>query len=140
MPQPTEEIIDGLISVPKQEVVAMLEAAYFLMRLQRYHEARDIFQGVSALVPESDIPCVGLGNVYFAEGKFDLAVKEYERAIKREPKSALAYAHLGEAFLFQKKRDDALQAIKKAISIEPNGLPAKFAKELLKAKELKIFD
>jgi tetratricopeptide (TPR) repeat protein len=140
MPQPTQEIIEGLINVPKREVVAMLEAAYFLMRLQRYHEARDIFQGVAALVPDSDIPLVGLGNVHFAEGKIEQSVKEYEKAIEREPKSALAYAHLGESLLFEKKFDQAVKAIKKAISLEPNGLPAKFAKELLKAKELKIFD
>jgi tetratricopeptide (TPR) repeat protein len=118
----------------------MLEAAYFLMRLHRYPEARDIFQGICALVPHSDIPCVGLGNVYFAQGKIEQAAKEYERALERQPKSAFAYAHLGEVYLFQKKFNDAAKAIKKAISLEPNGLPAKFAKELLKAKELKIFD
>ena len=139
MAKPTAQMIEGFVDVPKQEVILLLEAGYLLMQMGKNREAFDVFTGVAALVPHSDVPCVALGNLFFGQGKFEQALKEHERALKRDPTSALAQAHIGEVLFFQKKIDEGVAALQKAIDMDPKGLPAKFARELLKAKDVHIF-
>lgn len=142
MPSATldKEVIHGLIDIPRKEAIALLEAGYFLMQLGKNKEARDIFTGAAALFPGSDVPCIALGHLYFSEGKADLAVKEQRRALQRVPGSATALAHLGEALLFLKQPEEAAEALHKAIQLDPHGLTAKFAQELLRANDLHVFD
>jgi tetratricopeptide (TPR) repeat protein len=142
MPSKTldKEIVQGLIDIPRSEAKLLLEAGHFLMQLGQIKEARDIFMGTSALFPHSDIPCIELGVLYLSEGKAELAVKEYHRALEREPESATAWAYLGEALLFQKKKEEGLSALKKSISMDPKGPGAKLAGELLRANDLHVFD
>ena len=135
-----KEIVHGLIDIPRQEAILLLETGYFLMQLGKTKEARDIFIGASALFPHSDVPCIALGNLYLSEGKPELAAKEQKKALQRVPESATAQAHLGEALLFQKKVDEGVSALKKAIDMDPKGLTAKLAKELLRANDLHVFD
>lgn len=134
-----ESMIKGLIDVPKEEAILLLEAGDLLMELGQFDSAYDIFNGVAELVPHSDIPCVALGNLYFSQGQLDKALKEHRRALKRDGQSSYAYAHVGEILFFQKKFQQGIAALKKAIEIDPRGVPAQFAKELLKAYEQKAF-
>lgn len=134
------EVIHGLLDMPRWEAVALLEAGYFLLQLGKKREARDLFVGVSALFPKSEVPCVALGNLYLSEGKPDLAVKEHLRALQRAPNSATAQAHLGEALLFAKRKEEGVIALEKAIQMDPKGLAAKLAHELLRANDLHVFD
>lgn len=130
-----DETLNGLIDVPQEEVALLLEAGYLYMELGRPKEAEDVFAGVAALLPESDIPRVALGNLHFSQGRFQRALKFHTEALKARPDSALAQAHVGEALLLLKKTDDAVTALKKAIEMEPEGQPATFAKALLEAHE-----
>ncbi len=142
MPSATSdnELIHGLIDIPRQEAIVLLEAGYFLMQLGKNKEAKDIFSGAIALFPHSDVPCIALGHLYLREGKPDLAVKEQQRALQRVPTSATAQAHLGEALLFQKKIPEGVEALHKAIKMDPHGLTAKLAQELLRVNDLHVFD
>src|SRR5262245_38758272 len=93
---------------PSNEELAFLMEAGFLYRdLQKYEEARDVFKGVRALAPKSEVPEVALGTVAFQEGDFDCAGKHYRRALELNPRSAWAYAHLGELALFQVNKEQA---------------------------------
>lgn len=134
-----EEMISGLIELPKSEVVLLLEAGYFLAQMEKYKEAYDLFTGVAGLLPHSDVPCVALGNVFFAQGKLQQALKEHDKAILRDPNSAVAYAHKGEILFFMKKFDEGIEALNKAIEIEPHGVPAGFARELLLGYQQQLF-
>ncbi len=142
MPSKTldNEIVHGLIDVPRSEAKLLLEAGHFLMQMGQKKEARDIFIGASALFPHSDVPLVELGILYLAENKIELAVKEFHRALEREPKSSAALAYLGEALLLQNKKEEGAEALKKSISIDPKGPAATLAKELLRANDLHVFD
>jgi tetratricopeptide (TPR) repeat protein len=134
------QMISGIIKVPKTEVILLLEAGYLLMQMGKNQEALIVFSGVASLVPHSDVPCIALGNLYFGQGNFNQALKEHQRALKRNPKSALAQAHIGEVLLFQQKLSEGVAALKKTIEMDPKGLPANFARELLKAKDTHLFD
>ena len=142
MPSATldNQIIHGLIDIPQQEARVLLEAGCFLMQLGKTVEAKDIFVGVSALFPQSEVPCIMLGNLYLSQAKSGLAIKEQKRALQRVPTSAAAQVYLGEALLFEKKTKEGAEALRKAIEMDPKGVAAKFAKELLHASDLHVFD
>ena len=114
-------VLEGLISVPQAEVAMLLEAGYLLMEMGKQKDAEDVFAGVSALLPESDVPRVALGNLEFSRGHFQRALKHHQEALKVRPESALALAHIGESLLFLRKDGEALVALRKAIAIDPEG-------------------
>lgn len=129
------EILKGLIDVPQPEAALLLEAGYLYMEMGKHKDAAEVFEGVAALLPHSDVPLVALGNCEFAQGRYQRALTHHQAALKLRPASALAHAHVGEALLWLKKTDDGLKALHKAIELDPGGMPASFAKALLSAHE-----
>ena len=132
---PFGEILHGLIDVPQPEAALLLEAGYLYLEMGKHKDAEEVFAGVCSLLPHSDVPHVALGNLEFAQGRFARALKHHQEALKLKPTSALAQAHVGEALLFLKKTDDGVKALKRAIELEPDGMPATFAKALLTAHD-----
>lgn len=129
------EMLKGLIEVPQPEASLLLEAGYLYMEMGKPKEAEEVFAGVAALLPHSDVPLVALGNLEFSQGRFQRALKSHQEALKLKPKSALAQAHIGEALLWLKRTADGVKALKRAIEMDPDGMPASFAKALLEAHE-----
>jgi tetratricopeptide (TPR) repeat protein len=105
------------------------------MEMGKPRDAEEVFAGVAALLPQSDIPLVALGNLEFSQGHFQRALKHHQEALKVKPTSALAQAHVGEALLWLKKGEEGVGALKKAIEMEPGGASAAFARALLDAWE-----
>lgn len=124
-------MVEGLIPVSQGEVGLLLESGYLYMEMQKFREAEEIFNGVAALVPHSEVPLICLGNLQFSQGRYERALKFHRDALKRNPESALAQAHVGEALLFMKKKSEAKAELEKAIQMEPNGDAAAFASSLL---------
>lgn len=124
-------MVEGLIDVPQTEIALLLESGYLYLEMQKHKEAEEIFAGVAALVPHSEVPLICLGNLHFSQGRYDRALKFHKDALVRNPKSALAQAHTGEALLFMQKRPEAKKALEKALELEPDGAAAEFAKALL---------
>jgi tetratricopeptide (TPR) repeat protein len=117
---------------PSNEELAFLMEAGFLYRvLEKHQEARDVFKGVRALLPTSEVPEVALGTVAFHQGDFAGAEKHYRRALELNPRSAWAYAHLGELVLFQANKERAREYLKTAIDLDPRGDYGKLARALL---------
>lgn len=131
-------MVPGLIEVPQGEVALLLESGYLYLEMQKNKEAEEIFAGVAALVPHSDVPLICLGNLFFAQGRFDRALKYQREALKRNPESALAKAHEGETLLFMKKPADAKKALERAIEMDPEGDAAQFASSLLDAMAAEV--
>jgi tetratricopeptide (TPR) repeat protein len=124
-------VVEGLIPVPQSEIALLLESGYLYMEMQKWKEAEEIFAGVAALVPHSEIPLICLGNLQFSQGRYERALKYQRDALARAPESALAQAHIGEALLFMKKRAESKAALEKAIEMDPEGDAGAFARALL---------
>jgi tetratricopeptide (TPR) repeat protein len=133
-------MVKGLVEVPQDEVALLLESGYLLMELGKWKEAAEVFGGVSALVPHSDVPLIALGNMYFAQGKFAQALKSHKDALGAQPQSQLARAHVGESLLFLKKYDEGKSELERAIAQDPQSPAAEFARSLLEAHEAGVFD
>jgi tetratricopeptide (TPR) repeat protein len=128
-----EEIVKGLIELPQHEAALLLEAGYLYMEMGKPREAEEVFAGVAALIPHSEIPLVALGNLEFSQGHFQRALKHHQEALKLKPDSALACAHVGESLLWLKKLDEGVASLKKAVELDPSSGPAAFATALLEA-------
>jgi tetratricopeptide (TPR) repeat protein len=131
----SDEILHGLIDVPKPEVQLLLEAGYLYLEMGKPKEAEEVFAGVAALLPESDVPLVALGNLEFAQGRAQRALKHHQEALKLRPDSAIAQAHVGEALLWLKKTKEGLQALDKALAMDPEGPAGRFARALKEAHD-----
>ncbi|MEO1338887.1 MAG: tetratricopeptide repeat protein [Myxococcota bacterium] len=130
--------VQGLVEISQEEVALLLESGYLYLEMQKPREAEDVFSGVAALVPHSEIPLICLGNLYFSQGRFERALKFHRDALKRNPESALAQAHAGEALLFMKRRADAKSALEQAVALDPEGDAATFARSLLDAMAAEV--
>ncbi len=120
-----------MIPLPSEDMRILLEAGYLYLGMNRYKEAREVFEGVVTLAPKSDVPLVALGNVFCVQGKFDEAIKQYEKALEVDGKSAFAKAYLGEAQLFKGQEDLAKKTLEEASKMDPGGKSGDFARALL---------
>ena len=134
------EMLQGLIEVPRRDVALLLETGYLLMEFQKFTEAEEVFAGVSLLLPKSEVPHMALGNLHFAQGKFQNALKEHQKAHELRPEVALPLAHIGECLFALQRFDDGEKNLKDALRLEPEGASADFAANLLEARSLGIFD
>lgn len=120
-----------MIDVPRDDLVTMMEAGYVYLAMNKTKEAKEVFEGVSALAPKHDVPLVALSSVYFTQCKFLEAIRILKTAIKLKPDSAFAYSHLGESQVFYGRREEGYASLRKASELEPDGKSGKFARSLL---------
>jgi len=122
-----------MVPVERNDLVVLMEGGYLLLRMGRFDAAREVFEGVSVLAPDTEVPHVATGSVFFAQLKYDQAIQHYKKAIALKPESAFAHAYLGESLFFKGKKEEALAALEKASVLEPAGKSGDFARALLEA-------
>jgi tetratricopeptide (TPR) repeat protein len=122
-----------MVPMSRENLVILMEAGYLLLRMGRYEESREVFEGVSVLADDTEIPYVAMGSVSFAQMKYDQAIQHYKKAIGLKPESAFARAYLGESLFFKGKKEEALAELQKASSLDPEGKSGDFARALLDA-------
>jgi tetratricopeptide (TPR) repeat protein len=117
---------------PIKDVKLMLEAGCVYRYAGRFREARDIFQGVRALLPGREVADLALAGVSMDEGKLDEAEAHCRHALVLNRGSAAAYAQLAEIQLLQNNSAGARQSLQKSMEISPNGPTAALSKSLLR--------
>ncbi len=135
MSEQASEIANSLVPMHQQQARILLEAGYIWMDMGQYEKAKEVFTGVAALMPKSEVPQIALGTLEFAQGRHDKALQAYRAAQRLAPKSGLPRAHAGEALLFMGKVNEAVKELKAAVDVDPEGDGAKLAKALMAAKD-----
>ena len=74
----------------------------------------------------------GLGFAYFAQEQYDLAIRNYKEALKRQPDYVTALNNLGHAYERKKLNAQALESYEKALKLEPKNAVAKRRAESLR--------
>jgi Flp pilus assembly protein TadD len=120
----------------KEETGVLMEAGLIYRESRKFAEAREVFEGVQALLPTSDAVQVALGTVSFHQGDFEGAARHYRQAIELNPRSAYAYAHLGELAIFQKDKEAAGAHLREAVKLDPRGTYGKFARSLMELADV----
>ena len=84
--------------------------------------------------PDTAITLFGLARKYMQEEKYAEASREFQKAVWHNPRFAKAYSGLGRAYVGLGRLDDALEALGKAIELEPNVAEAYITKGLILLK------
>ena len=82
-----------MVPMENDDLIVMMEAGYLYLAMQKYQEAKEVFEGANIMMPDSEVPLVSLGSVYFAQEKFDQAIRCYQKALKVNPESPFAKAY-----------------------------------------------
>ncbi|MBI4224214.1 MAG: tetratricopeptide repeat protein [Deltaproteobacteria bacterium] len=122
-----------MVSLSQQHLALLMEAGYIYLGMQRYQEAREVFEGVHVLKQDSEIPLVALAGVSFCQGKLKEAQKIYEKALKLNPDSLYGKAYLAETLFFDGHKAEAAQLLKEVDRAESKGPVGDFARSLLEA-------
>ena len=116
---------EALIAINKaiasQEKNANLynQKGVFLKDLKRYSEAEKALNQAISISPRA-IFYSNRGNLYSDQGKVELALADYSRAIEIDPKDVEAYINRGSLYNDQGKIELALADYNQAISLNPN--------------------
>jgi predicted Zn-dependent protease len=129
------QIQASLVPLDRSQAILMLEAGYLWMDMGEHGKAREVFSGIAALMPRSEVPQIALGTLEFVQGRHDKALQMFRAAQRLAPKSGLPRAHVGEALLFMGKVPEAMKELKAAREIEPDGDGARLAQALIDATE-----
>jgi len=88
------------------------------IKIGRIDKAADAYKTSMQLDPTSDAPVVKLANLYFAEGRHQEALTQYEKAVRLNP-SAVNYFSLGQAHLARENFLEAESAFSRVQRMEP---------------------
>ena len=124
-----------MIPMERGHLALLMEVGYVYLGMQKYKEAKEVFEGVSCLKQESEIPLVALAGVFFCQGKLKEAVRIYNKALKLNPESLYAKAYLAESLFFDGDSDAAKKLLKEVDQAEAKGPVGDFARSLLGAIE-----
>jgi Flp pilus assembly protein TadD len=124
------------ISVDSEQLRVLLETGYILREAARFDEAEAVFRGVIELMPDSEIPRVGLGTVYLQRGDFAEAEAICKQAFEDHPNSNYARVHYGEALLFGRQREKAEAELLEVVRKDPDSPHARTAQALLDAANI----
>ena len=124
-----------MIDMERNNLVLMMEAGYIYLGMQRFKEAKEVFEGVSVLAPDSDVPVVALGSLEFCRGELDKAIDLYKKALKKDENSLFAKAYMAEALFFLGKKEEAARLLVEVRDMVPDGGAGGFADALLNARD-----
>ena len=98
---------------------AYLDAVMAMEQVGRVADAQAGYAAATARWPDSSLAFAGLGNTHFALGDFEAAETAYRAALARDPNRAGLWNNLAYALARQGLRDASLEAVGRAMAIEP---------------------
>ncbi len=113
----------GLIVLKPNQLPAIatemdyLKAVLGLEKARRYQAAAQGYQSALTRWPRSLIAFMGLGNSRYALGDLQGAENAFRMAVKNHPRAADAYNNLAQVLNEQGRKQDALDAAKRAVAI-----------------------
>ncbi|MGD0168874.1 MAG: tetratricopeptide repeat protein, partial [Smithella sp.] len=110
------------------------------------NSAIDEYKYIAAHSKEAESALLALGNTCLKLKKYDEAVKYYQEVLKKQPRNAVAYANLADAYAGAGKWSEELDNLKKAVSISPKepaihfNLGGAYERQKMNAEAVKEYD
>lgn len=115
-----KNIVDkAKVLVPGNRIIKYLEA-YILFKLNNYSAAADIARDIIRNNASFSPAYILLGNIYFLEGKSELARLIYNKALEIKDVNGSVYSNLGIINLELQEKNEAIANLKQAIEKAPS--------------------
>jgi tetratricopeptide (TPR) repeat protein len=116
-----EHALDGDLS-DGERTSALSEYALALKRLDRFDDARSIYEQLMGTVSDEALPLVviNLATVHLEEGKGDDAVRLLEPFVRQRPELPEAWSNLGQGYAMVGRYDDAVAAYGRGLGLAPH--------------------
>jgi len=96
-----------------------------------YPKALSLMRAVVADFPRDPRGRLHLGKIYFAMGKYDLAIDEYKKALELNAEYVTAYYNLGLVYIKTKNNRSAQTAFREVMRLAPDSEVGQLSKEYL---------
>ena len=107
------------VALRPADMVMRAGLAHALVQADRYEEAREQLRIVLAAMPANPTAHLLLGDVYLHDGNLEGAIREYETCLSLAPGQAWALYGLGQVYMAQDKKIEAIAAWQRALQINP---------------------
>jgi tetratricopeptide (TPR) repeat protein len=114
----TEQTIANWTVDNPSDIDALFSLALLKKREGKYREAKQYYEKILAIDPDHQKTICNLGNLLFATGKVDLAIKEYNRFIESFPTSEKGYYNLSRAYLLKYMFTESKNSFNKAKELD----------------------
>lgn len=104
-------------------LLTALFGGYALLAARRsliWQQPEKLYLSTLAVNPHSYRASNNLGTLYFAQGRFDDALAQFQRAVADKPDYAVALNNLGAAYEAKGWRDAAAASYRKAVDLDPS--------------------
>ena len=99
------------------DLYQIAQHAYTLYLNGKFRDAQTIFEGLVAIDPKSDYYYRALGVVYHRRGDAERAIRQFNYAIKVNPRSIAAYVNRAEVHISRRDTVSALGDLNQAIQL-----------------------
>jgi adenylate cyclase len=103
--------------------ISVVQAAHFYQTTtiaEAYVECLPIAQRAVSLDPLSALARISMGNAMFGEGDYEGTLAEARRVLSMSPNDVAAHGLLGIALVFSGRPREGLEALRKAIRLDPH--------------------
>lgn len=105
----------------QEQVQGFASLGYNLYEQGKFDDAKKVFEGLTAVDPNSSYGFAGLGAIALAKEPPDLdtAISNLKKAAELDSKNATIHANLGEALLRKAQLTEAAAEFHKAMELDP---------------------
>jgi serine/threonine protein kinase len=120
------KLADALISderglaLDPRNIFALNSKANVLLELRRFSEADIVIKEAMAAYPDEPWFSDLLGSLRLEQGDAVAAEQAFRRSIAIDPASAISYANLNTALVYQHRDDEALHVLQQGLQIRPD--------------------
>ncbi|NNE65782.1 MAG: tetratricopeptide repeat protein [Pyrinomonadaceae bacterium] len=129
-------MVPGPPKLRDEELRVLLETGFILREASRFDDAEAVFRGCMELIPDSEVPVVGLGTVYLQKGEYEKGLEYCRKAAQEHSGSAYARLHFGEALLFNNQVEEAQAQLLSVIEENHDSTYARTASRILAVADL----
>ena len=101
--------------------------ALYLSSHRRFNEAKSKLYQAIEIDPLSAMVQTDLAQVFYHEGNYEQAIKEYQKSLKLDSTYVYTYAYLGQSYAMHNMLDEAEKAFKYAVQLTEKKDPATLA-------------
>jgi tetratricopeptide (TPR) repeat protein len=119
-------------------LMSLVGKTHALYRLDRFEEALEVIARAKQRFPKSPRPWTQAALVYLVQGRVPGALAELDRALRLDPKYALAHGLRSNIYLVRNQKERALEAAQQAVAANPLSPTAHLDLSLVKQAEFKL--